>query len=125
MAQFGFGVSRFTLAFKCWTRSEKATASHTFASTSLITPEAGIEFRWRGVDEAFAVSANQRQFHTLAPRLRFRLLSGGWSQYGQQPVALLWQFLRPAHYDLPVINFDFNCQITQIQPCPPQHSRSD
>ena len=51
------------------TATVKAMASQTLASTSLISPEAGIELIGRGVDEVLAVAANERQFDS-SPLLR-------------------------------------------------------
>lgn len=45
-----------------WMWSEKAMASQTLASASLISPEAGIELVGGGVDQARDVAANERQF---------------------------------------------------------------
>ena len=43
-----------------------ASASQTLTSTSLITPEAGIEFLRRGVDPTFAVAPDEGRFHAFA-----------------------------------------------------------
>src|SRR5262245_59686094 len=95
-------------AMAWWTWSEKTMASQTLASASLVSPEAGIELFGRGVDQALAVAAKERQLDAL-PLLRG---IGGRLQNRQQAVAFLRQFLRLFRHDFAMLNFNFNRHVT-------------
>ena len=63
-------------------------ASHTFASTSLIAPEAGIEFLRRGIDHCARLAADQGQFDALATSLG----ATGWLAVGCKIVSRPFPF---------------------------------